>query len=174
MKKHTRNLLLVSFGISVCVLAIYAGLRISQTLLLRQQLATLKAKEVRFGVTNAEVEVLTRKFPVKANTASFVEDLYELAKRSDLENVEITTASTGAAAAPRKGDAVKDASKLLRPYQIRISCEGRYPAIARYLGRIREIERYNKAVSFDMKPDKNSIKANIIIEIVQFEVQDAS
>jgi hypothetical protein len=174
LKKQTKNLLLASFGVSVCLLALYAGVRTSQTSLLRKQLDALKAKEVRFGVTIADVDLLSRKFPVKADTAPFVEKLYELAKQSNIENVEITTPNVNMAAPSRKGPAVKDASKLLRPYQIRISCEGRYPAMAQYLGRIRDIERYNKAVSFELKPDKNRIKANIIIEIVSFEVQDAS
>ena len=115
-----------------------------------------------------------KKFPQKANTASFVETLYALANRSGLQNVEITTMVSNASTQQRKNASGKDPSKLLRPYQVRISGEGRYRTIAQYLGSVHDIERYSNTTSLEMKPDKHTIRTNIIFEIISFEGQDAS
>lgn len=177
MKKPTKKLLLLAAGISLCIVATYAAVRVKQIAGIKDQLHSYAARAAKRTEALVAVDNLIKKFPPQANTASFVESLYDLSKRSGFENVEITTASTSPTAGgaqPRKSPQGRDAAKPLRPYQIKVSGEGRYHTIAQYLKFINAMERYSNVVSMDMKPDKHTIRTNITLEIVSFEGQDAS
>lgn len=174
MKINKVLLILLLSGALTVALAVYAGMRTSQIYRLQQQLTTLDAKEARLNADAASLAALRVKFPEKADVSSFVEGLYTLAQTSGLDNVEITTVNENKTRTSKKRSTEQDGAALLAPYRVKISCEGKYRTLARYLGRIRDIKRYNKVVAFDMKPGENTIKANIIVEILSFEVQNAS
>jgi len=167
-------LILVVSGALAIALAVHIGMRSSQLSGLKQQLSALEAKEARRAAEEAGVEALRIKFPEKADVSSFVEGLYVLAQASGLSNVEITTVSESNARSSKKPAAGKDVSSLLVSHRVKISCEGKYRPLAQYLGRMQEVKRFNKIVSFDMKPGENTIKATLIVEIMSFEVQNAS
>lgn len=174
MKINKVLLILLVSGALIMALAVYAGMRTSQSSRLKEQLSALDAKEARRNADDAGVEALRIKFPEKADVSSFVEGLYTLAQTSGLENVEITTVNENKARGSKKRSTAQDGASLLVPYRVKISCEGKYRTLAQYLGRMHDVKRYNKVVSFDMKPGENTIKASIIVEIMSFEVQNAS
>ncbi len=174
MKINKIQFLLLTAGVLTLTLVLYAGIRTSQISRLRQQANALEAKTVRMNADDTDVAALRIRFPEKADVSSFVEGLYTLAQTTGLENVEITTENDARVRTPKKHGTDKDAASLLVPYRVRISGEGKYRTLAQYLGRIHDIKRYNKVVAFDLKPGENTIKANIIVEILSFEVQNAS
>jgi Tfp pilus assembly protein PilO len=173
--KNNRALLILISAVALTIaLAGYIGMRASQITRLRQQVSVLEAREARRNADEAGVAVLRIKFPEKADVSSFVEGLYTLAQASGLENVEITTVDEHKARSSKKRGAQQDSATLLVPYRVKISCEGKYRILAQYLGRVHDVRRYNKVVSFDLKPGENTIKASIIVEIMSFEVRNAT
>ena len=174
LKKQTNILLLLILGIALVASLLYAVIRSTQTAHLQQQLHALKSKEVRFGTTMEDAELLKTMFPAQPDTSSFVEKLYSIAQSAGLQNVEITTSTTAVPKTSRKSDATRDTASMLVPYHVKIACEGNYHAVALYFKQIHDMQRYSKVVSFSMKPDKHTVKANILVEIVSFEVPNAS
>jgi len=169
-----RSFLLLLFGISACVMIIYAGLRIQQIGQVRQQVRDLDAQPMRPGASGASVDLLKKKFPQRADISSFIEGLYRLSDKAGLQNVDISTLNDGRTGSGPMSTSVKKTAQLLTTHQIRISCEGKYRAIAQYLAQINDVDRYSRVVSFDLKPSTHTIKANIVIEITSVEVHNAS
>jgi len=173
LKRQTKLLVLALISGASVILIVYAFIRSSQISALRQQASALVTKAARSETTVGEMELLQIKFPLKADISSFVEGLYTIAQQSGLENVEITTLNQPVKAA-QKGPSGRDNAPTLVPYQIRIACEGRYRAVSQYFKQVQHNDRYSTIVSFDMRPEKNLIKLNMVIEILSFEVQNAS
>jgi len=175
VKTTLRSLLLLAFGLSACVVVIYAGVRFRLIQHMQQQVHTLEAQPIRPDASVVSVDLLKKKFPQHVDVSSFIEVLYRLSQRSGLENVDISTINDGKTKpVPTNTTGKASPAQLLTTHQVRISCEGRYRAIAQYLAEINNIERYSRVVSFDMKPSAHSIKANIVIEITSIEVHNAS
>ena len=173
MKKHTKLLLAVLMGLAVVILVSYAVIRSGQITALHQQTSLLAAKSTRPESSVADLEQLQKRFPMKADISSFVEKLYTLAQQSGLENVEITTVNQTRKAVI-KGQPGRENAPPLVSYQVHIACEGKYQTISTYVKHVQSNDRFSTIISFDMKPDKNLVKLNMIIEILSFEVQHAT
>jgi Tfp pilus assembly protein PilO len=170
MTKPMHILLAACLIASLGAALVYGAKRLGQIRELRAQTAALQSAERKKG-GEGEQELLKRKFPAKADVSSFVEGLYTVAQRSGLQNVEISTVNDA-----QKKSVKKSAGDVaaLTAWPIRISFEGRYRAVADYIRAIQGLERFKRLILFEMKPGKNAIKTNMIIEIMSIEVTDAA
>jgi hypothetical protein len=175
LKKRNKALFIFFLAAAaLLVLAVYAGLRIRQVARLQQQADMLDAQEALSRPGGAGLELLKDSFPARTDLSSFVEVLYAIARNSGLENVEIATMNTTRSGRVKNAAGPGNDAPQLQATRLRITCEGDYRVLAEYFGRMNGLRRYNRIVSFEMRPGAKAIQANIVVEIISFEARDAS
>lgn len=176
MKKRGNTFMLVALVAAAAVVAVFAGVRLRDIRAVQGRLDDLDRKTDQTLRSGAEIEMLRKRFPPRADVSSFVENLSVLAKRNGLQNLEIATlpAAVGRARAGGQPRPKAAPEALLVAYPVKLTFEGSYRAVAEYLRQVQGMERYKRIVSVEMKPFKQRIKTSLVIEITAFEASHAS
>jgi len=177
MKKYGSVLFLAACIILVVAVAFYAGARYRGISAMQKRIAELekKQKEAESPETVATLAMLRKHFPEKADISSFVESVYTLGQQAGLENMDVVTHAVAKQKPARKTATVEASPALtLTAYPVKVTFEGNYRSVARFIREIQKLERYKRIVQIDMKPLKSSIRTIMTIELMAYEVAHAA
>jgi hypothetical protein len=137
-------------------------------------LDSMKAGKTRLAVTATGLGTLKKTFPPRLDVPSFAGDLYLCAKNAGVKNHEVTSlpGKEIGGTAQKKGDDRKTAKVIT--YQLKIAFEGDFRSAAEYIRQMQNIGRYKRIIDLEMKPDKDTLKTVITIELVSFGNENAA
>jgi len=134
-----------------------------------------KQRDAESPETAAALAMLRKHFPEKADVSSFVESIYVLGQKAGLENMDIVTQAVSKQKPARNTSPPGTAPAfILTAYPVKVTFEGNYRAVARFVREIQKLERYKRIVQMEMKPLKSSVKTIMTIELMAYEVDHAA
>jgi Tfp pilus assembly protein PilO len=168
----TRQNKLIILAIYLLVLAIalplYRLKRNTADKRLRAEITSARSEVAKINAATMEMQQLRKLFPGKANTASFIEDLYTAAKQSNLVSHEVNTDSVATRSNTR--DSVK--SEELSSYRFKINVGGNYRSIAEYIRRVQNFERFKRITDIKLAPGKDGITGSLSLELFSLKGQN--
>jgi len=125
-------------------------------------------------ITEAEREMVKLRtfFPLNANSASFVEDLYIAAQQSKLASH--TASSEYTATTSRPSTRSTGSANDLNKYRFKINVEGNYRSIAEYIRRVQNIERFKHFTEIKLIPGKQGVTGTLTLELFSLKGQNAN
>lgn len=168
MSIRRRQTMMILAAVAGALVVLLTGVRLSSVRPLEAQLRDLERQSDQLLQAAVESEQLRKRFPAQADIASFVETLSLLARQTGLRNLSVATLP------PTRSTGAKPTASLLIFHPVKVSFEGDFRSVAEYLRRIQDLERFKRIVQIEMKPLKQTIATDLVIEITAFEGNDAA
>ncbi len=174
MKRFGAGTVLVFLIITLACAFAYIQYREKSIRGMQNKLDSLKLEKAKLASPGPGLELLKKTFSPRLDVPSFAGDLYSCAKNSGVKNHEVSSLPVkGIAGAAQKKGGDRKILKVMT-YQLKITFEGDFRSASEYIRQMQNIERFKRIIELEMKPDRDTIKTVITIEIVSFGDENAA
>lgn len=164
MTRKNKLVILISYLFVLSLaLPLYLMKRGSADKRLKSEIIALEKEQAKAKTAANEVIQLRMQFRGDTGTAPFVESLYAAAKESKLLLHEVTTEGSSARRAPARGG--KPDGDEMQSERIKIHVEGSFRAIAEYIRRAQNIERFKRISDIKLASSKQGVAGDITFEL---------
>ncbi|PKN13033.1 MAG: hypothetical protein CVU69_04865 [Deltaproteobacteria bacterium HGW-Deltaproteobacteria-4] len=151
---------------TVLILFVASGLYLGyarKTDRLRSEYDNVHAKKLVLQQEALDVAELSRNYGGTADIVAFTEALYDCARKTGIDDHEVTTSQHREEQQARGGRGKK--GNTLVVHRLEVSLSGKFQRVAEYIVQLQKLENYSRISHLTLVPGENVLKAKMRIDL---------